>query len=198
MLYVTDRGNNCVRKVSTSGEFLLKFGTKGSGKGQLNEPRGICLDREGKFYVAEGNNNRISVFEPDGTFAYHITGNASDDSNLCSPWGVAFDPSGNLHVTNYDSKHVIIFTPEGKYVKTYSCGVSKLAGIAIDEEGYSFVAEDHYKSYPYTAYGQLFIFNSYHRRLQTLEQFKYAKGVATDKEGYFYVTSASEETVYKY
>ena len=101
MLYVTDRGNNCVRKVSTSGEFVLKLGTKGSGKGQLNEPRGICIDLEGKVHVAEGN-NRISDFEPDGTFTYHITGNASDGSNLCSPWGVAFDPSGNLHVTNYD------------------------------------------------------------------------------------------------
>ena len=87
MLYVTDRGNNCVHKVSTSGEFKLKFEAKGSMKGQLSEPHGICLDRDGRIYITEGENNRISVFEPDGTFAHHITGSKDDGSSLCSPWG---------------------------------------------------------------------------------------------------------------
>jgi tripartite motif-containing protein 2/3/tripartite motif-containing protein 71 len=194
ILYVTDRGNNCVHKVSTSGEFMLKFGAKGSEKGQLREPRSICLDRDGRIYTAEGDNNRISVFEPDGTFSHHITSSKSDGSNLCSPWGVAFDPSGNLHVTNYGSSDIVIFAPEGKYIKKYSCSVSKLAGIALDEEGHSFVAENYYSG----SYGSLFIFNPYQQCIQTLKKFEYAKGVTIDKEGYFYVTSARNKTVYKY
>ena len=76
-----------MHKVSTSGEFKLKFGVKGSTKGQLSEPRGICLNRDGRIYITEGENNRISVFEPDGTFAHHITGSKDDGSSLCSPWG---------------------------------------------------------------------------------------------------------------
>ena len=199
MLYVTDQGNNCVQKVSTSGEFMSKFGNKGSDKGQLSKPRGICLDRERRIYIAEGNNNRISVFEPDGTFAHHITGSKSDDSNLCSPWGVAFDPSGNLHVTNYSSSHIVIFTPEGKYVKKYSCSASRLAGIALDEDGYSFVAENHYEYDDwFTTYGSLFIFDSDHHCIKTLKEFQYARGVTIDQEGYFYVTSANDKMVYKY
>ena len=197
MLYVTDRGNICVYKVSTSGEFVSIFGTKGLDKGQLSGPRGICLDREGRIYIAEGTNNRISVFEPDGTFSHHISGSKSDGSNLCSLWGVAFDPFGNLRVTNYGSNHVVIFTPEGKYVKKYSCRVSRLAGIAFDEEGYSFVAENHYDDL-FTTYGSLFIFNPNQQCVQTLVNFEYAKGVTLDKEGYFYVTSARNKTVYKY
>lgn len=201
MLYVTDRGNNCVHKVSTSGEFVAKFGAKGSEKGQLSEPRSICLDRDGRIYIAEGNNNRVSVFEPDGTFGHHITDSKSDDSNLCSPWGVAFDPTGNLHVTNYGSNYIIVFTPEGNYVKEYFCSVSRLAGIAIDEEGHSFIAENHYKYdnyYGTTTYGSLFIFDSDHQRIHTLKKFRYAKGVTIDQEGYYYVTSAKDKMVYKY
>lgn len=69
--------------------------------------------------------------------------------------GVAFDPSGNLHVTNYGSSDSYL-TPEGKYIKKYSCSVSKLAGIALDEEGHSFVAENYYYSGSYTTtYGSL-------------------------------------------
>ena len=201
MLYVTDRGNNCVYKVSTSGEFVTKFGSKGSEKGQLSEPRSICLDRDGRIYIAEGNNNRVSVFEPDGTFGHHITDSKSDGSNLCSPWGVAFDPTGNLHVTNYGSSYIIVFTPEGNYVKEYFCSVSRLAGIAIDEEGHSFVAENHYDYDDFfgtTTYCSPFIFDSDHQRIHTLKKFQYAKRVAIDQEGYFYVTSAKDKLVYKY
>ena len=93
----------------------------------------------------------------------------------------------------------VIFTPEGKYIKKYSCSVSKLAGIALDEEGHSFVAENYYYSGSYTTtYGSLSIFNPYQQCIQTLKKFEYAKGVAIDKEGYFYVTSAGDKTVYKY
>ena len=79
--------------------------------------------------------------------------------------------------------------------------VSKLAGIAVDEEGYSFVAENHYYSGSYTTtYGGLYIFNPYQRCIIYLNKFEYAKGVTIDREGYFYVTSARDikKTAYKY
>ena len=89
VLYVADQSNHCVQKLTTSGEFLSKFGTRGSGDGQLNCPRGICVDAGGRIFVSEYN--RVSVFKPCGTFAYHIT-----HDNFSSPWGMAFDLAGNL------------------------------------------------------------------------------------------------------
>ena len=137
ILYVTDASHYSVVKMTTSGEFLSKFGTE-----QLSSPRGICLSYDGRIFIASEGNNRVSVFEPDGTFAYHITGSTVDKSNLRSPWGVAFDSSGDLHVTNHGSNDVFVFMPEGEYKTKYSCGISELAGIAISADGYSFGAKN--------------------------------------------------------
>lgn len=73
--------------------------------------------------------------------------------------------------------------------------VLKLAGIAVNEEGYSIVAENHYYSGSYTTtYGGLYIFNpyNYQRCIHNLKMFEYAKGVTIDREGYFYVISARD------
>ena len=129
MLYIVDQSNSCVQKITKSGQFISKFGTYGSGAGQLNTPRGICLDQNGRIFVSEYGGNRVSAFESDGSFAYQIT------SNLSNPWGLTFDPSGNLHVCNYSSNYVSVFTPEGRYISQYASQVNNPAGIEIDEEG---------------------------------------------------------------
>ena len=122
MLYVAEYSNHRVQKLTTSGNFISKFGTCGSGNSQLNGPRGICLDHDGRIFVSECGNNRISVFEPDGTFIYHISGNAADGSNHNGPWGITFDHSGNLHVSEANLNMIKVFTPEGKYItQYYSC-----------------------------------------------------------------------------
>ena len=102
----------CVQKFITTGEFLSRFGTSGSGNGHLNNPRGICLDNKGCVFVSECGNNRISVFETNGTFVHHITG--TNGSNLNGPWGLAFDQSGNLHVVDTNTNMIKVFTPEGQ------------------------------------------------------------------------------------
>ena len=187
ILYVTDVSHYSVVKMTTSGEFLSKFGTE-----QLSSPRGICLSYDGRIFIASEGNNRVSVFEPDGTFTYHITGSTVDNSNLRSPWGVAFDSSGDLHVANHGSNDVFVFTPEGEYKTKYSCGISELAGIAISADGYSFVAKNS------SSDSRLFIFNYLHQKVYSIEGFVYARGVAIDKDGFVYVAGYKQNTVYKY
>ena len=137
------------------------------------------------------------VFEPDGTLAYHITGSTAENVKLNNPTGVALDPSGNLHVTNNDSSDVIIFTPEGKYVSKYSCGVSRLAGIVIDEEGFSFVTDNYYYNSG-SSLSRLVVFNPLHQHIHTIQAFHCAKGVTIDKEGFIYVASYNKRLVYRY
>ena len=193
VLYITDQRNNRVQKMSTSGNFISKFGYSGSGDGQLNLPRGIRLDIEGRVFVSEYSNHRVSVFEADGTFAYHITGNMSN------PWGLTFDPSGNLHVVNYSSNNVAAFSPDGKYITQYSSQVSNPAGIAIDEEGYSFIAEYYYnnakKSYNYSRFS---ILSPDYTLVRCIQNFQRASGITIDKEGFIYVCGATNNCVYKY
>ena len=192
VLYIVDQDNHRVQKLTISGQFISKFGTPGSEDGQLNSPRGICLDQDGRVFVSEYSGNRVSVFESDGSFAYHVTA-----SNLNNPWGLTFDPSGNLHVCNYGSNYVSIFTPEGRYISQYASQVSGPAGIQIDEEGYTFIAEHHNGNGSYNN-SRFSVLTTDHQLIRHVKNFNYAGGIATDKEGFIYVCCFYSNCVYKY
>ena len=40
--------NNRIQKFDQNGNFISKFGTQGTGDGQLNYPYGVALDSSGK------------------------------------------------------------------------------------------------------------------------------------------------------
>ena len=44
MLYVDDKWNHRMQKFFPRGEFITQFGKKGTGDGELIEPRGIAVD----------------------------------------------------------------------------------------------------------------------------------------------------------
>ena len=131
ILYVVEYRNSCIQKLTTSGDFLSKF-----GEGQLRNPRGICIDNSGRVFVSSSGDNRIAIFEADGTFITHI-----GEGNLNGPWGLAFDSSGNLHVADTNTRTIKVFTGDGGYVTSYNSEVNHPAGITIDDDGHTFVAD---------------------------------------------------------
>ena len=133
ILYVAEYRNNRVKKLTTSGEFLLVFGMD-----HLRNPRGICLDICGKVFVSWCGNNSVSIFEADGSHIFNISG------KLNGPWGIAFDQSGDLNIADSNTNTIKVFMPQGQYVTEYDSGVSQPAGITIDDEGNIFVTEYFY------------------------------------------------------
>lgn len=93
-LYVADRGNNQIRKISTTG--LVIVGTlAGSGKSgsadgtgagaSFNSPFGVAVDGNGTVYVADTSNNEIRQITPGGvvtTVAGSTTPGNKDGSAL--------------------------------------------------------------------------------------------------------------------
>ena len=61
-VYVTEYYNNRVSVFLTSGEFVHSFGEERSGRGELKDPYGIAIDRDGFVFVCDIGNNRIQVF----------------------------------------------------------------------------------------------------------------------------------------
>ena len=53
-------------------KLVRRTGTKGGGEGQLNSPRGLCIDYNGDVYVAEYGNHRVSLFSKDLNFLKHL------------------------------------------------------------------------------------------------------------------------------
>ena len=70
-VYVTDRDLYAVLQFRKKDyELVRRTGTE--GEGQLNYPKGLCIDYNGDVYVADTRNNRVSVFSKDLDFLKHL------------------------------------------------------------------------------------------------------------------------------
>eukprot|EP00058_Branchiostoma_floridae_P018458 XP_002603947.1 hypothetical protein BRAFLDRAFT_102371 [Branchiostoma floridae] len=102
-ILVSDCDNHRVYVYKEDGEFLFRFGGKGSGDGQLNHPHGICTDRAGNIIVADWGNMRVEMFDKTGKFLKHIV------KNMRWPHAVAIATQGQLVVNNVKNQTVSIF-----------------------------------------------------------------------------------------
>jgi len=110
-LYVADRYNHRIRKITPSG-FVTTFAgsTPGYADGQgtsaqFNEPTGMTIDSANNIYVADTYNNRIRKITPSGlvtTIAGSTKGFADSQGTLAKfnwPHGIIVK-SGNLYVAD--------------------------------------------------------------------------------------------------
>jgi len=63
-IYVLECANSCIQKFDSNGNFITKFGSKGSGDGEFLAPTDITVDKEGNVYVVDSGNCRIQKFAP--------------------------------------------------------------------------------------------------------------------------------------
>jgi hypothetical protein len=68
-IFVSDGyGNSFVHKFDKNGEFVTRWGSRGTGPGQFQTPHAIVVDPKGNVYVADRSNNRIQVFDNNGKY----------------------------------------------------------------------------------------------------------------------------------
>jgi DNA-binding beta-propeller fold protein YncE len=107
------------------GALLRRFGSQGSGDGQLNSPQGLCfMPGHRHVAVAECTNNRVSVFSLEGEFVRHV-----GVGNLSGPCGVACSAFDELVVADRDNHRVVVFSASGELLTTMGCGA--VTGVAI-------------------------------------------------------------------
>ena len=94
---VSDIDDDCVYVFSPDGSVRHKFGSSGTGKGQLKWPYGVATDGE-YILVADSGNNRIQVFRYNGTFVSMIE---SKDDPLLYPFGLLVTGDGYVYVADF-------------------------------------------------------------------------------------------------
>ena len=126
-LYVSEWGNNSIRKISKNG-MVSTFvgGSQGSQDGigtaaQFMYPTKMCQDAFGNLYVVDWGNNMIRMITPGGivsTFAGSTTpGSINATGSLAgfnNPFGICIDGLNNLYVSEYGAQQDIRkITPAG-------------------------------------------------------------------------------------
>ena len=71
-VFVTDVDLHALLQFRACGELVILTGREGAEEGELNVPRGLCLDCNGDVYVADSRNDRVSVFSPQLQFVKYL------------------------------------------------------------------------------------------------------------------------------
>ncbi|MCL4753604.1 MAG: hypothetical protein KJ015_25825 [Myxococcales bacterium] len=88
-LYVADTGNHRLQRFSKEGTFLGKWGSFGSGPGQLDSPVDVDVDELGRVIVTEAGNKRAQIFTAGGSFLAVLGGPGTGDGKFQAPISTA-------------------------------------------------------------------------------------------------------------
>ena len=157
-VYVADKANNLIRKITIAGEVTTLagsiYGSK-NGTGTAASFRltaGVAVDSFDNVYVADQNNNMIRKITPAGVVTT-LAGNGSVGcvngvdtvASFKEPCSVAVDSSGNVFVADKYNHMIRKVTPQG-VVSTFagntSSGSANGTGIAASFNGPSGVSID--------------------------------------------------------
>ena len=115
-VYVSDGyGNSRVVKLDKSGKFLLAWGRKGTGPGELDTPHQVRLDSKGDVYVADRENKRVQVFTPDGKFVRQF-------GEGIAPYGLFITPADEVFIADGLKHEVLKVDKTGKVLLRWGAG----------------------------------------------------------------------------
>ena len=145
-VYVCDTCNNRITILNHDLTFHGSFGSKGSEVGQLNDPYGISVSRNGNVLVADYINNRVQIFDANGHHLSSITHTGAGEG-LRGPISVAVGQDDWVYVVEHSCARVSVFDENGKYIMSFGKEGDKDGefkyphAIAARDDGYIYVSD---------------------------------------------------------
>jgi DNA-binding beta-propeller fold protein YncE len=117
-VYLSEYTNDRIAEYTLQGSLVRKWGTFGSGVGQLDGPAKLALDAIGNVYVTETGNNRIQKFSATGEpLAQWGGGQASAQPGKFNfPIGIAIDEHGIVYVADAANYRIQKLSPTGGFL----------------------------------------------------------------------------------
>ena len=143
-LYIADRNNNRVRKVSPEGIITTVAGDGGfffmgdngpAYRASVAAPTGVAVDKKGNLYIADRNNNRIRLVDKLGMIRtvagtgqqdYNGESETARETNLYLPFGLTVDSNDNLLVIDRSHYRIRRIDPKSGKVETLAGNGLKL------------------------------------------------------------------------
>ncbi len=143
-LYIADRDNNRIRRVSQNGTIVTVAGTGASGnsgdggpatQAQLNMPSSVSVDAAGNLYIADTGNQRVRKVTQDGRIA------AATNLGLISPVYAIPDSAGNVYIADAAAGKILKAASNNGIPATVLTGLVSPRGLALDQFGNLFFTE---------------------------------------------------------
>ena len=98
-IWIVDTGQNKIYELRKD-SMRARFGTTGSGPGQLSAPYAVAVKPSGNLFVSDRGNNRIEQFSPEGELLATFGSAGSGAGQLNEPSGLAVSPNGSIFVAD--------------------------------------------------------------------------------------------------
>jgi tripartite motif-containing protein 71 len=216
-VYVADSGNHRIQKLSPTGQPLSRWGSKGSGRGQLATPLGVAIDAQGNIYVADSGNHRIQKLSSSGQPLAEWGSRGSGPGQFTVPVGVAVDAQGNIYVADAGNSRIQQLSPTGEplaqwgtfaahsgqplgsasFAEQYLArqGLTFPTSVAIDTHGRVYVAQRDHRVQKLSPTGQVLAEWGTGSSGSEPGQFDGPKGVAVDAQGNIYVADTGNSRI---
>lgn len=130
-LYISDRSNNRIRRVTPKGivNTYAGNGEEGYGgdsgpalKARIDRPFGLAIDKKDNLFIADRRNNRVRKVNPsgiittaagDGGFFYMGDNGPAYRASIAGPTGVAVDDKGNLYIADRNNNRIRVVDQQG-------------------------------------------------------------------------------------
>ena len=188
-LFIADRGNQRIRKVTPGGTITTVAGTGAAGfngdaqpapSAQLNAPGGVAIDAGGNVFLVDTLNNRIrridgltgSMTTVAGTGTGAFGGFSGDggpgaDARLNRPVSVAVAPTGELYIADRDN-HRIRRVAGGIITTVAGSGPGIFGGFGGDGGGATDAILNHPSGVAVAPTGDLYISDQDNQRIRKL------------------------------
>jgi sugar lactone lactonase YvrE len=118
-IWVADFYNSRIQKFDSSGNFVLKFGTSGTGDGQFNYPSGLHLYNDEYLYIADSQNNRIQIFDLSGNYQDEYGSAGRDNGFFNWPFDILISEGSSIYVADAYNYRVQKFDLEWNYISKF-------------------------------------------------------------------------------
>ncbi|MGA9297382.1 MAG: 6-bladed beta-propeller, partial [Nitrososphaeraceae archaeon] len=106
-VYLPDKDDSKVLKFDSSGKYIIKWGTDGTGDSQFKTPHGVAIDTENNVYVTDMDNFRVQKFDSNGSFItkWGSEGLGDGQFSKVTP-GIDVDTKGYVYIVNKEGANV--------------------------------------------------------------------------------------------
>ncbi len=195
-------GTSKAFSVTSEYELALKWGSRGNGQDQFNQPYGLAVANN-KVHIVEDINSRISIYTQQGTFLNTWGSPGTGPNQFQGPLGVAVAENGNIYVADTNNERIVVFKSDGTYVRAWGTrggGNGQFrspTGIAVDENGNILVADSYnFRIQKFDPSGKFL--SKFGTRGSGNTQFGLPVGVAVDKSGNIYVVDSENHRIMKF
>jgi sugar lactone lactonase YvrE len=93
------QGKSEILKFSKDGKLIKRWGQKGTGPGEFDQPHALAMDSKGRLFIGDRNNNRIQIFDQNGKFL-------EEWKQFSRPSGIYIDKNDTIYVADSESESV--------------------------------------------------------------------------------------------